>query len=93
MCLVCAFANGKVSGGAIASGSNVHWQTKSHLELVTGGRTSTAHTLASIPLRDRLGLPDLSLRTTYPRFPDILVDYRGDIRFGRVSGASSLELS
>lgn len=25
---------------------NVHWETERHLELVTGGRTSTVHTLA-----------------------------------------------
>ena len=36
------FRNRECPGRAIASGSNVHWQTKSHLELVTGGRTSTA---------------------------------------------------
>jgi hypothetical protein len=29
---------------AIAFGENVHRQTERHLELVTGGRTSTAHT-------------------------------------------------
>jgi hypothetical protein len=33
-------------GEAVAGGQNVHRQTKSHLELVTGGRTSTAHALA-----------------------------------------------
>ena len=32
----------------LAAELNVHWQTKSHLELVTGGRTSTTSTLASI---------------------------------------------
>lgn len=45
-------AGGSRLGGAVAAGFNVHWQTKSHLELVTGGRTSTVCALATISPHD-----------------------------------------
>ena len=46
MCKTIVFASERYSE-SIAFRGNVHWETERHLELVTGGRTSTAHTLAN----------------------------------------------
>jgi hypothetical protein len=76
---VCDSMRERRFGEAVAFGENVHRQTESHLELVTGGRTSTAHMLVNIPdvIASSTSVSARKWGRTYPRLEDIVTDYWG----------------
>ena len=62
---------------------NVHRQTEGHLELVTGGRTSTAVLLAKVHLHATSRAVQFSgFAQTYPRLDAISIDYWGEVSLG-----------